>query len=100
MDIVREKNTSLLPISFYDEDGAPVTPTSATYQIDDESGAVITAETAFTPGDLLISANENRIVTGTKQSERRKVTIKWTYGTGKSGAEEYEYIVKNLTKVS
>jgi hypothetical protein len=100
MIVVREKNTSVLTCTFKDETGAPVTPTAATYQIDDESGTSIKAETAFTPPDITITANENRILSSPKPSERRIVTVKWTYGTDKNGADEYEYLVKNLSKVS
>ena len=100
-DVVREKNTSLKPISFTDENSNAVTPTSATYQIDDESGTVITAETSFTPGNLTISSNDNRILDTTKSAERRTVTIKWVYSGGtKNGADQFDYLVKNLTKVS
>lgn len=100
LEIVREKNTSLKVLTFTDENGNAVTPSSATYQIDDESGTAITAETAFTPGNLLISADENRILSASKQSERRTVTIRWVYSGTKAGADQFDYLVKNLSKVS
>jgi len=88
-------------MTFTDETGAAVTPTAATYQIDDESGTnIVAADTVFTPPDITITANENRILDAAKSGEKRTVTVKWTYGTGKSGAAEYVYIIKNLSKVS
>jgi len=102
--IANEDTDFELACTFYDEHGNVVTPTTATYRIDDIKPAGdtnITPETSFPPGDLPISATENRILDATKQNERRMVTIRWTYSSGsKRAAEQYEYLVKNLSKVS
>lgn len=99
MDIVNEKIDSTLTASFKDEDGNPITPSSGSYRIDDDSATEITGDTAFTPTgssyDISISANENRILDATKSSEKRTVTVTFQYG-GKQGVEEYRYLVRNL----
>ena len=101
MDIVNERTSSVQPCTFKDENGNTITPDTATYQIDDASGTNITpAGTAFTPPNINISAADNRILDSTKSGERRKITVRYTYGSGKAGADEHEYMVKNLSKVS
>jgi hypothetical protein len=101
---VNEGSSCTLSCTFYDENGNAVTPTEATYRLDDikaTGDTNITPETAFTPGDLEISADENRILDASKQNERRMVTIRWTYAGGaKKGASQEEYLLKNLSKVS
>lgn len=104
-DVVNEKTTSILTITFKDETGANVTPSSATYRIDDDaSKTAIKATTSFSPSgpthDLTITSNENRIV-GTEPYEHRTVTIEFDYGTGpKHGTADYHYVVANLYGVS
>ncbi|OHB77706.1 MAG: hypothetical protein A2Z25_20690 [Planctomycetes bacterium RBG_16_55_9] len=101
MDVVNEKTSTIQPCTFTDELGAPVTPTSATYSIHDESGYEIVAPlTAFTPPDIIITATHNRILDSAKSAERRVITVHFTYGSGKEGSGEIMYIVKNLLKVS
>ena len=47
-DTVNEKSTSIVTLSFADEAGNAVTPTSGTYRIDDvASGTQIKGDTAF-----------------------------------------------------
>jgi hypothetical protein len=105
MEIVNEKSTSIVALTFRDEGGALVTPSGGTYRIDDAaSGTEIKAETAFTPGgsshDITISDTENRILDATRNVEERIVTVSFTYGAGKNGNGEYRYGVKNLAKIN
>lgn len=103
MNEVREKNTCVLACTFRDENGNPVTPDSAAYRIDDikESGDTpIVALTLFTPPDIEVDAADNRILDPARNTELRRVTITWTYGSGKAGADEFDYLVRNLSKVS
>lgn len=105
MEIVNERSTSIVAMTFRDETGALVTPSAGTYQIHDAaSGTEIRAETPFTPAgsthDITITDTENRILDASRNVEERIVTIKFTYGAGKPGTGEYRYIVKNLTKIS
>ena len=105
MDIVNEKSTSIVSLTFTDNTGALVTPSAGTYQIHDAaSGTEIRAETPFTPTgsthDITITATENRILDAARNVEERIVTVSFTFGAGKNGNGEYRYGVKNLTKIS
>jgi hypothetical protein len=105
MDIVNEKSTPTLTVDFFDENGAAVVPSSATYQIDDiASGTIVRAETALpslaASVDILLATADTIIITSSLPGEDRLVTVKWQYGSGKQGAKEYRYLVKNLSKVS
>lgn len=100
---VNEKTSVSFACGFFDENGNPVTPTTASYQLDDikaEGNTVITPVTSFTPGTLDISADENRILDASRPIERRMLTILWTWGGTKSAAHQDYYLVKNLLKVS
>jgi len=97
MDTVNELSRSVVPITFLNPDGQPVTPASATVRIDDlRSGTVVRAVTAITPTastyELEITAEENRIIDSTSSSERRRVTVTVPGET----TAEYVYQVKNL----
>ncbi len=105
MEIVNEKSTSVVTLTFRDESGALVTPSGGTYRIDDAAlGTEIKADTPFTPvdssHDITITSTENRILDATRNVEERIVTVSFTYGAGKNGNSEYRYSVKNLTKIS
>ena len=105
MEIVNEKSTSIVTLTFRDESGALVTPSAGTCQIHDAaSGMEIRVETPFTPAgsthDITITDTENRILDATRNMEERIVTVSFTYGAGKNGNGEYRYGVKNLAKIS
>jgi hypothetical protein len=105
MEIVNERSTSIVTLTFRDETGAQVTPSAGTYRIDDAaSGTEIRASTPFTPSgsthDIMITDEENRILDVTRNIEERIVTVSFTYGVGKKGSGEYRYSVKNLLKMS
>jgi len=108
MDEVNEKSTHFIDAAFTDEDGAPVTPSSGTYRIDDESPdgtcAEIKADTAFAPATpthrFEVEPDENRILNSSKRYEVRLVTVTIVYNTNKSHSAEYRYRVKNLNKVT
>lgn len=105
MDVINEKTTYTLTLTFTDESGSAVTPSAGTYRIDDvSSGAEIKGETAFTPSasthDLIITASENAILNTANSSEKRRVTVTVTYGMARQMTEEYFYSVKNLGKVT
>lgn len=104
-DTVNEKTTSIVTLSFTDEAGNAVTPTSGTYRIDDiASGTQIKGDTSFTPGssrhELTISDTENAILDADNERELRCVTVSVTYGAGKKCTAEYRYYVLNLLKIS
>ena len=105
METVNERTTSIITVAFFDEDEAAVTPSAASYKIDDiGSSTAILASTAIgaldTTVDLTITAAQNAILSETNLYESRKVTVTWTYGGGKQGTNEYIYRIKNLSGVT
>lgn len=107
MDIINEKDSYFFTASFLDENKAPVTPNSGTWRIDDVTGGVeteIKVATTFTPTaathDFEVVPNENRILTATNQSEIRRATVTMIYGTSKQKTKEYEWTVKNVSKIT
>jgi len=104
-DTVNEKSTSVVTLSFTDEDGNAVTPTAGSYRIDDvATGTQIKGDTPFTPvgstHDLVIGDTENAILNAANERELRCVTVSVTYGSGKKCTAEYRYYVINLLKIS
>ena len=106
LDVINEMTTLVITATFRDLNGALVTPSSASYRIDDAiSGSQIRGDTPFTPAgsshDITISANENRILDNAHNAEERIVTVKFIFGIdNKEGNGEYRYVVKNLMKIS
>jgi hypothetical protein len=106
MDIVNEKTTCIVTFTFTDEDNNPVTPTAATYRIDDvQTGTSIVTTTGFTPlsstYDLEVQYSNNKIINTSSVTEYRNITVDFTYGAGnKHGTSEYVFGVKNLKGVS
>ena len=104
METVNEKTVAVLTLLFKDEDGALITPSAATYRIDDlTAGTSLVASTPITPVggmyDIIIAAAINAIIDTARSYETKVVTVAWTYGTGTANAE-YRYRVKNLFKVT
>lgn len=101
LDEVNERSTYLLTVSFFDEDDAPVTPSFATYRIDDESrrtniqpAAVISP--LSTTAELEITSEQNAILRPRSISEVRTVTVEYDYGAGRHGTAQYKYRLLNL----
>lgn len=97
---VNERTTMILTVHFYDEDGLPVTPDSASYRIDaPNEGLEILGTTEITPldptPDLVITSSQNACRSSAPWSER-VVTVEWVYALTKRGTEEYRYKIKNL----
>jgi hypothetical protein len=104
-DIVNEKSSWTVTVSFFDETGAPATPTSITYRIDDvRSGMSILASTQLSPvgpvNTIVITPAQNTMRDSTKTYEARRLTIIWLYGGNKQGTAEYLYQIKHLPKVN
>lgn len=79
-------NTFELDIMFFDDDGEPATPESATYRIDDVlSGEEVRAETAIDDLAeeivLTMKFNDTKMVGSDTERERRRVTVVANYGT-------------------
>jgi hypothetical protein len=108
MEIVNEKSTCILTVSFKDEDGAAVVPSSGNYRIDvlnaDGTYSQVKGDAALpslaAEVDIEITDEENAMLDPAVNSEQRVVTVTFSYGTGKAGSAEYFYRLKNLGKVS
>jgi len=104
LEIVNEKSTAYLTVTFKDKDGALEAPSSASYRIDClTNGQEVRGDTALTPGatiEITLSPADNAIIDQDNEVERRLVTVTGTYGASDTIHQEYEYNVKNLRKVT
>jgi hypothetical protein len=101
---VSERTAFPLAVSFIDEDSLPVTPTLATYRIDDEaSKTAILGVTNFpslaTTVDLWITSDQNFIVKPRSKFEIRTVTVQYMYESENGptpATAQYRYKLVNL----
>lgn len=105
MEEVNDRSTAVITVGLKDENGNAVTPSAATYRIDDvDSGTQILDDTAFpslaSQVDLEITDAQNALLDETKPYESRKITVKFDYGSGKKGTAQYIYRIKNLSGVT
>lgn len=101
---VNEDSTAILTLTFKDETGALIAPTTASYRIDDvPTKTEIRDWTSITPlassVDITISQIENAILKQTHQYEIRLVSVIFTYATGKQGTGDFVYNVVNLDRI-
>lgn len=101
---VTEGTALFLDLSFTDENNLPVTPTTASYRIQSQSGTEVLAPTAFTPAGpthtLGIPGVLNAIVAAGFRYEKKLVSVTFTYGSGTSGSGEYVYLVRSMNLLS
>jgi len=101
---VNERSDFPLAVSFFDQDAVAVTPTAATYRVDDEQNKTnLQPVTAFpTLGDVVdlwMESDWNRIIKPRHLSEIRTVTVEYDYETeegSKHATSQYRYRVNNL----
>lgn len=102
IEIINERTSCILTVTFKDEDGDLVIPDSGTYRIDTQDTAV-TPSTDFIPEDstheIVITGEENRIISTDCKEEIRIVTVTWVKGDVQ-GSGEYRYRIKNLAMLS
>jgi hypothetical protein len=101
---VKERNTYIVTVAFFDHDDDPVTPDSATYRIDDvKSGQILVPVTAIVSlgvtVDIEITPLQNQIIDDNNVEELRRLTVMFYYDTVRQGADEYFYRVMNLKGV-
>lgn len=102
LDEVNERSTYIVTASFFDEDGDPVTPDSATYRVDRPKGNIsVLPVTSISPlsttADLEITSAQNRIYNQRHDYEVQEVTVEFDYGSpAKHGTARYRYKVINL----
>jgi hypothetical protein len=107
IDTVNERKSWVTTVSFTDEDGAAITPTSAQYKIDDVgSGAEVRTATAIDSldeeVDITWEPTDTTILDESHLYELRRMTVEWQYGSPATlyGTEEYLLQVKNLRGIS
>jgi len=101
---VSERTAFPLAVSFLDEDSEPVTPTSATYRIDDEASKTAILDVTNFPTlddtvDLWITSDQNFIVKPRRAFEIRTVTVQYVYESDNGptpATAQYKYKVVNL----
>lgn len=102
MDTINEGATSVLSLTFRDEDGLLVVPDNCQYRIDDVlSERVVRDDTVFIPTssseDLVIQSSENNILDRSKSEETRKVTIICQYSNfTRQLTDQFKYKITNL----
>ena len=96
---INEGSSAFLTITFRDQTSVGITPTTAAYRLDN-AGVQVRGWEAFTPSSsshiIEITGAENAILNPELAQEIMTVTVRWTYGTGSSGTESFEYVIKNL----
>ncbi len=113
IDEVNERSIKVVNVAFTDEDGTAVTPTSASYRIDDVgSGTQVRDDTAIsivapdTSADIILDATDTSILDEFNLYETKRVTFSWEYATETSpsvtgtGTHEYLINVINLAGVT
>lgn len=101
MAIVNEKSTSYITVSFFDRNNAPRAPSSLSYRIDDVmTRTPIRPLTVIeNPGEvveIVLSPDDNMIVTPHLSTEQHRVTIIATYGDDDQITDSYTFLVRNL----
>jgi hypothetical protein len=87
-------------LSFVDEDGTAVTPSTGSYTIVDVySGIVIKAATTITPSStsytITLSSTDTAIQNTTRLAELRVMQVSFTYGSSIIGKAQYFYQLDN-----
>lgn len=103
--VLDEKTTGYLTAEFKDKNDDDAVPTSISYRIDClTTGTAIKGATPVTPPaasvEIVLSSDDNRIITDTNKYERRIVTVTAIYGASDQINKEYKYDVKNLKAVT
>lgn len=101
---INEKTTAVLSVTFKDENGADVTPTTATYTLYDRSTkAIINGRSATAIGGagatrtIELAPLDNVIVNPVRQTEEHRLLVEYTYSGGtKSGSAEIQLVVVNI----
>jgi hypothetical protein len=103
LDEVKELTTAYLTVTFKDKDGAQVAPSSILWRLDDVAtdGQIVgdTVIAAAAQIEIQLDATYNAIINAANKRERKRVTVKATYGAGDTLNDEFLYRVINLTKV-
>jgi hypothetical protein len=96
-----EETTLVISTTFKDENNALVVPISVDYRIDDiQSKTQIrdwtTVSTPTSVIDIVITADENVMISSRKTYEDRMLTVRFTYSGEREGLAEQLFRVKNI----
>jgi len=98
--IVNEGTSFEVQADFTDASGAPVTPTTVEYRVDDIfTGKEIRTWTSLTPAESVtvpIAPEDTAILNDDRAEEQRTVTIKAPYGASEQITESIDFAIKNL----
>ncbi len=98
LESVNDGSTAYLIVSFYDEEGALLTPTSVTYRIDDEEGNQIRGNTAVTPDSTVtieLTKSDNKLTSPADRINVVTILASWESGA-KQIISEYRYKILYL----
>lgn len=100
---ITEGTTAYLTVAYTDKAGEPAAPSGITYRIDDlASGTQVLDDTVIAPGasvEITLPPSVH-VPIGNARVQRRRVTVKATYGADDGINNEYEYELINLGGVS
>lgn len=103
-DIINEKTTAYIDISFLDRNGKLATPTSATYSTycKTTKTAIKTAAAISSIASqvtITLDALDNAIQNTANATEDKVLTVMATYNTNDQLNSDYNYTIKNLQGV-
>lgn len=102
-NVVMEKSSAYLSVSFRDKAGAESNPASASWKAHDKaSGRELQAETALPSGatvEITLPPSINTLVDTSKSFEIRVITVEALFGANDGVNQQFEYTVTNLAFV-
>lgn len=100
MERIPEGTTNYITLEFFDKDGAPVVPSTVTWEAwDKKSKTQISAPASLTPAaviELTIPTTVNAMVDEDNETEIRQIVIKTTYSGSQGANKTIEYLVENV----
>ena len=104
-DVVNERSSAIVTLTFKDEDGVNAIPSSGAYRLTDlRSNTMIRNWTNLVAPlaaimEVTLTPTDTRIVDSTNDYEERLITVQWKYGT-KYGTDDYTIRIRNLHSVT
>ena len=99
---VNEGASRSLRVSFFDDAGVPVVPSSIVYRLDClTTGAVVVNDASEQPAAVItieITGDQNRIINSEKSREKKRLTVVAGY-VGGVEPQYFDYWVKNLSGI-
>jgi ribulose kinase len=100
MDVVNEKSSSDITVSFFDKTGTPAVPVSITYSTKCmTTGTAIKTAIAVTPAAVItisLDALDSAIQNSMNSVENKLLTVQATYGIYDQCNDDYTWQVRNM----